>query len=165
MLPNFLYNTREENKNKDRSTVSIPMEIASLKPITEYILKEAKFSNIVYERLYPNSLPTTQRKSLFFTEISSINPLSEVYFGRTFFDGEMENYYRIKSKNDKTLIFESRFESGNLKFCIKKNDNEYDLFVQNDINTYGNTQWFFFKVSNTRKGHKVFFNIKNFVNS
>lgn len=38
---------------------------------------------------------------------------------------------------------------------------EYDLVLQNDINTNGHTQWFFFKVSNTRKGHKVRFNIIN----
>ena len=35
--------------------------------------------------------------------------------------------------------------------------------MQNDINTYGYTQWFYFRVTNTFKGKKVFFNILNFV--
>ena len=38
---------------------------------------------------------------------------------------------------------------------------EYDLVLQNDINTNGHTQWYFFRVANTRKGHKVRFNILN----
>jgi len=38
----------------------------------------------------------------------------------------------------------------------------YDLLLQNDVNTNGNTQWFNFKVSNTKKDLKIKFNIKNF---
>ena len=40
---------------------------------------------------------------------------------------------------DKTLIFESRFESGNLAAALKVNDNDYYLALQNDVNTSGNT--------------------------
>ncbi len=45
--------------------------------------------------------------------------------------------------------------------AIKINDNEYDLILQNDINTNGHTQWFFFRIGNTRKGMKVVLNIIN----
>ena len=47
-------------------------------------------------------------------------------------------------RNDKTLLFESRFESGNLYLAQKVNDGEYNCLMQNDINTNGHTQWFFF---------------------
>ena len=43
----------------------------------------------------------------------------------------------------------------------KVSDNEYNLLLQNDINTNGYSQWFFFKVSNTISGHKCRFNILN----
>lgn len=33
--------------------------------------------------------------------------------------------------------------------------------LQNDINTNGHTQWFFFRVGNTKKNHTVKFNILN----
>ena len=69
-------------------------------------------------------------------------------------------YYKLKN-NDSTLVFESRFESGNLSLAIKINDNEYNLLMQNDINTNGHTQWFYFRVSNTNKS-TVKFNILNF---
>lgn len=70
-------------------------------------------------------------------------------------------YYKPKGTDDKTLIFESRFESGNLLAAIKISDYEYDLVLQNDINTNGHTQWFFYRVSNTRAGEKIRFNIIN----
>jgi hypothetical protein len=59
------------------------------------------------------------------------------------------------------MVFESRFETGNLLAAIKLTENEYDLILQNDINTNGNTQWYFFRVSNVRKGQTVRFNIIN----
>lgn len=52
---------------------------------------------------------------------------------------EPVSFYKLKDKNDNTLLFESRFESGNLLAAIKVADNEYDLVLQNDINTNGHT--------------------------
>ena len=66
---------------------------------------------------------------------------------------------------DKTLLFESKFESGNLYLAQKVSDSEYNLLMQNDINTNGHTQWFYFQVKNTSKGHTVKFNIMNFTKS
>ena len=70
-------------------------------------------------------------------------------------------YYFPESNKDRTLIFESRFETGNLLAAMKISNGEYDLVLQNDINTNGHTQWFFFRVSNTFKGQTVKFNILN----
>lgn len=44
------------------------------------------------------------------------------------------------------LIFDSRFESGNLRKAAKVNNIEYNLWLENDLNTKGHTQWFYFKV-------------------
>ena len=75
---------------------------------------------------------------------------------------ELKPYYILKNKNDNTLIFESRFESGNLLAAFRTEDeNSYQLYLQNDTNTTGYIQWFFFRVSNTKKGRKVNFNIIN----
>jgi len=48
-------------------------------------------------------------------------------------------YYTPEDEKDNTLVFESRFESGNLLAAIKTSENEYDLILQNDINTNGHT--------------------------
>ena len=75
---------------------------------------------------------------------------------------ELKPFYSLKNKYDDTLIFESRFESGNLLCAFKTDDpNSYQLYLQNDTNTTGYIQWFFFRVSNTRKGRKANFIIIN----
>lgn len=63
----------------------------------------------------------------------------------------------LLAKNDKPIFaprkseittepftFSSEFESGNLFTVYKVGHNEYDLILQNDINSKGNTQWFYF---------------------
>lgn len=54
-------------------------------------------------------------------------------------DSGSQQMYKLQGPNDRTLLFESRFESGNLLAVIKESDNEYDLILQNDINTNGHT--------------------------
>jgi len=49
-------------------------------------------------------------------------------------------YYTPLNENDTTLVFESRFECGNLGLAIKISDTEYNLVLQNDCLTKGNTQ-------------------------
>ena len=53
---------------------------------------------------------------------------------------KIEPYYIPISNKDRTLIFESRFESGNLEMAIKANDLEYFLIMQKDTLTKGRTQ-------------------------
>jgi len=65
---------------------------------------------------------------------------------------ELNTYYKLKDEDDDTLIFESRFESGNLKRVIQVDDYEYDLYLNPDISTGTFTQWYFFRIQNTRKG-------------
>ena len=68
---------------------------------------------------------------------------------------------------NKSIIFDSHFESGNLMYVFEKdkvNDIEvYDLILQNDINTKGHNQWFFFNMENQKKNLKVKLNIINFI--
>ena len=72
---------------------------------------------------------------------------------------------------NETIIFESKFESGNLQLAYlteqsKDEENidqidKYQLFLHNDTNTTGYTQWFFFRVKNMKKGKTVNFSIMN----
>lgn len=75
----------------------------------------------------------------------------------------LEPYYKLQDENDRTLIFESRFETGNLEMACKISDEDYNLLLQNDINSKGHTQWYFFRLQNTSKNLTVRFNLLNFV--
>lgn len=70
------------------------------------------------------------------------------------------------------LIFDSRFENGNLRKAAKINNVEYNLWLENDTNTRGHTQWFYFKVVYKDvallpevKNHRVKFKIMNLTKS
>lgn len=56
--------------------------------------------------------------------------------------------------------FDSDFECGNLDFIIQTGINEYDIFVRNDSNTRGHTQWFYFSV-HSKINQKLKFTIMN----
>lgn len=56
-----------------------------------------------------------------------------------------------RPKDDSTdLRFESRFESGNLGKVVKITDTYYQLYLRRDLYTQRHTQWYYFRVSNTR---------------
>lgn len=64
------------------------------------------------------------------------------------------------------LIFDSRFEGGNLSYAFRRMDSvqqEYDLFIQSDTNTVGYCQWFYFSLRNMKAGLEYRFSIVNFV--
>ena len=63
---------------------------------------------------------------------------------------------------DENLIFDSKFESGNLDKVTKIKDDEYDLYIRTDTNTYGKNQWYYFKVTNNGPEKEFKFNIVNF---
>ncbi len=62
---------------------------------------------------------------------------------------ELKPYYLVKEPDDHTLVFESRFECGNLRRAVKVGDYEYDLILKYDYSTSNYTQWFYYSVKNT----------------
>ncbi|XP_057620355.1 cytosolic carboxypeptidase 3 isoform X5 [Chionomys nivalis] len=63
---------------------------------------------------------------------------------------------------DNTLVFEARFESGNLQKVVKVADYEYQLTVRPDLFTDKHTQWYYFQVTNTQAEIAYRFTIVNF---
>ena len=63
------------------------------------------------------------------------------------------------------LSFDSRFESGNLRWVARVGDTEYDLVTATDVNSPIHTQWFFFRVTNAVAGVPYRFNFVNFEKS
>ncbi|KAI8999733.1 hypothetical protein BC832DRAFT_197102 [Gaertneriomyces semiglobifer] len=76
-----------------------------------------------------------------------------------------ENYERSEEDvdDDETLIFDSRFESGNLQMAIYIGENEYDLLLQTDVgcDIGRHNQWFYFSVRRGVPGRTYKFNIVN----
>uniref|UniRef100_H2ZTE2 AGBL carboxypeptidase 3 n=1 Tax=Latimeria chalumnae TaxID=7897 RepID=H2ZTE2_LATCH len=68
---------------------------------------------------------------------------------------------QLTGDDDKTLIFEARFESGNLQKAVKIGEYEYELTLRTDLYTEKHTQWYYFRVSNTQAGVPYRFTIVN----
>ncbi|NXH18810.1 CBPC2 carboxypeptidase, partial [Bucco capensis] len=67
----------------------------------------------------------------------------------------------LEGPQDTTLLFESRFESGNLQKAVKVGPYEYVLTLRPDLYTAKHTQWFYFRVRNTRREPLYRFTIAN----
>eukprot|EP00731_Ephydatia_muelleri_P011017 Em0005g1603a len=61
----------------------------------------------------------------------------------------------------KTLVFESRFESGNLYKATQVSQYHYNLQLRTDLYTDRHTQWYYFKVSNMEAMVTYTFSITN----
>ena len=83
--------------------------------------------SIIFSRA--GSSPISSPSSKYPFDLNLINP-----------NEKPEPYYVPLDNSDKTLIFESRFESGNLARAVKINNEEYHLIMQNDTLTNGNRQ-------------------------
>ena len=55
-------------------------------------------------------------------------------------------YYQNYNQNNE-IFFSSHFESGNLRYAIKVNSNEYDLILRPETDCLRTYHWFFFRVS------------------
>lgn len=60
-----------------------------------------------------------------------------------------------------SLVFESRFESGNLRQARRVGQFEYELVLKTDLYTNRHTQWYFFRVENVVPGITYKFRIVN----
>ncbi|XP_031626931.1 cytosolic carboxypeptidase Nna1 [Contarinia nasturtii] len=67
--------------------------------------------------------------------------------------------------SDDDLVFESRFESGNLAKAIKITPVYYELYLRPDLYTNRHMQWFYFRVTNVKKGITYRLSIVNLVKS
>ncbi|XP_027852255.2 cytosolic carboxypeptidase Nna1-like [Aphis gossypii] len=91
--------------------------------------------------------------------ISSVN-----YFCRSAVGGSACSLAH-SSQDPSDLIFESRFESGNLAKVVKITSTYYELSLRSDMYTNRHTQWFYFRIENTKKNIKYRFSIVNMYKS
>ncbi|XP_063374604.1 cytosolic carboxypeptidase 2 isoform X1 [Cydia amplana] len=97
------------------------------------------------------------------TVIFQYYPMSAVnYFSRSTVGGSRLFISACASAGgDDELRFESRFESGNLAKAVKITSSYYELHLRTDLYTNRHMQWFYFKVTNTKKQMMYRFSIVN----
>ncbi|XP_051001003.1 cytosolic carboxypeptidase 2-like [Acomys russatus] len=92
-------------------------------------------------------------------------PTEGTYFTNSRIGGKRgiikERAVTLQGPEDDTLLFESRFESGNLQKAVRVGVYEYELTLRTDLYTDKHTQWFYFRVRNTRRDVTYRFTIVN----
>ncbi|CAG9819492.1 unnamed protein product [Phaedon cochleariae] len=90
------------------------------------------------------------------------SPISAVnYFSRSSVGGSKYLLSANVCPEEDTLKFESRFESGNLARAIMITPNFYELHLRSDLYTNRHMQWFYFQITNVKKGCLYRFSITN----
>ncbi|XP_060770750.1 cytosolic carboxypeptidase 2 isoform X2 [Neoarius graeffei] len=112
-------------------------------------------------------LPGGEEKGITVYCVDSATKMS--YFTRSRVGGSRRHIKNFTSSADSqetpTLSFESRFESGNLQKAVKIGHYDYELTLRNDMYTTKHTQWFYFRVKNTKAGVTYRFTIINLMKS
>lgn len=152
--------TTEELRDFEASTPSLIMKhkgIKGLSKVTKTLVNTTKSSTLddsLISQVIQEHKISQQEKvvSEYFKNKSSLNKKlkshSKIYLAIT----------------DNTLLFNSKFESGNLDQVYRITDTDYSLYLKPDThNETHQTQWFYFSVRNISKGQKVVFTIKNLI--
>lgn len=150
-----------------RKDLTIPHQILAHENLFEkysdiefYI--NSKIDNIIYSK-FP-----IQGKTISLNNIVNINKILNEETVKHVNEPLPDNTFAInKVKDHINIEFESRFESGNLHSAYLYEDDSFNLILQNDTNTNGYNQWFFFRVSvnkrklNNNNNYTAKFNIIN----
>ncbi|CAL8084403.1 unnamed protein product [Calicophoron daubneyi] len=96
------------------------------------------------------------------TVVYAYEPRLGNYFEASKINGSIAKTSKPEASHTEHLKFESRFESGNLMKAIHVGKDQYELYLQPDLYTNKYTQWFYFRVSNTRSDRVYRFTVVNF---
>ncbi|CAF1138870.1 unnamed protein product [Adineta ricciae] len=98
--------------------------------------------------------------------VFNYNPETCGYFVRSRIGGNRDGCRQaavtLRGPEDTTVLFESRFESGNLMKAVQVGEFEYELYLRYDLYTKRNTQWFYFRLQNVQSNKRYRFTIVNF---
>ena len=131
---------KEPSKEKDNNNYVIHQlkEIQELHQQNMYLYKNGDICKIVYsEEEYKD-----ENRYLSYDKLVNLINIKEPYDKNKF-----KNFKYINYEPDNELFFSSNFESGNLRYAIKLNSNEYDLLIRPETNCLRSYHWFFFRVS------------------
>eukprot|EP00794_Sanderia_malayensis_P018239 gene18239-20058_t len=125
------------------------------------------YQDEISPKTFKETKPSPRSSDIFGKVVYDNSPNPEIrYFTRAKCSnkiGTAKPYYQLQGADDHTLIFESRFESGNLMRAIKLGDCDYELWLRFDLYTKKHTQWYYFQVKNTRPSMQYRFTIMNFI--
>ena len=159
-----------KNYNSNVNTNNPNMSILLSSPIN----KEIQINNYInmnrmLQKLIYCKKPPDNDELISIDNIINLNDINYENKKKKYKDNKNESRINISDNlnnlgipPENILNFESNFESGNLQLAYLIDINNYQLFLHNDTNTMGYSQWFFFRITNVKKDQRIKINIMNF---
>ena len=142
---NYYQKIQEEHKSMMESDSEIELKniiSAHHKSINDY--KNQNNCELVYSEEPINNENINSNSSI---NVSYEELLDMVNIKEPLDKNASKNYIYKNHNPNNELLFSSNFESGNLRYAIKKNINEYDLILRHETGSIKTYQWFYFRVA------------------
>ena len=140
-------NTLEEQKNN--SELELEYEIKDIININHKNLNDYKLKNIC-ELVYSEEIFSENERYINYEKLVDMLNIKEPYDKNNARNFIWKNY-----NNNNEIFFSSNFESGNLRYAIKHNANEYDLILRPETGCIRNYQWFYFRININNKSNNL----------
>ena len=151
-------------EQKDDSEIDSELELKNMININSKNLNDYKLNNIC-ELVYSEEALNENITNISYDKLIDMLYIKEPY------DKNNSKHFIYKNYNSNNeIFFSSNFESGNLRYAIKHNSNEYDLILRPETGSLRSYQWFYFRItinnkstnlSNFNKNPIIKFNIIN----
>ena len=160
----FIGNKNNSNSNANNININLNSNINKEIQINNYMNMNKMLQRLIYCKKPPDKdgLVTIDN-------IINLNSINNEKKKKKYKDNKnetklniSENINNIGIPPEDIINFESNFECGNLQLVYLDEMNNYQLFLHNDTNTTGYSQWFFFRITNVKKNQKINLNIMNF---
>ena len=160
----FIANKNNSNSNANNININLNSNINKEIQINNYMNMNKMLQRLIYCKKPPDKdgLVTIDN-------IINLNSINNEKKKKKYKDNKnetklntSENINNIGIPPKDIINFESNFECGNLQLVYLDEMNNYQLFLHNDTNTTGYSQWFFFRITNVKKNQKINLNIMNF---
>ena len=164
MLQKLIYYKEPIEKDKNRVTVE---NIINLRIINKNKKKKKKTysdNNIIFKERFDKYGINYDNFPIFESHFESGN-LQLAYAILNFGEKDKNSINLNINENNDGVALNNSLNFNNTITINNNNDeiDKYELFLHNDTNTSGYTQWFFFRVSNVKKGKTLNLNIMNFL--
>ena len=144
---NIQNNTSEEQKNDIENDSDL--QLKNIMDIHQRNLNDYKSNNIC-QLIYSEEAIKYENLNISYEKLIDMLYVKEPY--------DINNYKNFIWKNygdNNEILFSSNFESGNLRYVIKHNSNEYDLILRPESGCLRNYQWFFFMLKINDKSNNL----------
>ena len=145
----YIYPKKFSEEQKNTIDIESELQIENINNIHQKNLNDYKLKNIC-ELVYSEENFNEKDRYISYDKLIDMLTIKEPY------DKNKSKSFVWKNYDlNNELLFSSNFESGNLRYAIKHNSNEYDLILRPETGCLRSYQWFYFRIKINNKSDNL----------